>query len=505
VSEPQLNWIDKAVSYFSPKRGLERAQARAVMGAMLAYEGAKRDRRTAGWLLQPTSGDAEAGIYHRDLRDAARDLVRNNPYASKALGVRVGNLIGTGIMAQPSGKNRRANERMHEKWKRWIDNCDHTKRHDFYGLQSLIERTRAESGECLVRMLRTEAAYEGDPAFRLLVMEPDWLDSDLNRVISEREQIRFGVQYLDNVPVAYWMFDAHPGDTTTYTSGRKAYESRPVPASDMLHIFKPLRPGQGRGVSDFAPVIQRLKALDDYDGAEVMRKKIAACLAAFVTTPAGLPGASLAPTTTDDDGNRVEQFRPGMIPYLKPGENVVVADPRPSSDYAPFNEVQLRSVAAGLGMPYELLTGDLSKVTYTSHRGGLVQFRGAIEADQWQVMVQQVCMPVTRRFSAQSARFDGSLNRETPWTYTPPRFGLLDPAKEIPAMVQALEAGIESYPNLQRREGYDWREKLDEIREFAQEAGDIPWLSFMQTKPAAGGGAPPKPDEEEEVNDAEAA
>jgi hypothetical protein len=72
-------------------------------------------------------------------------------------------------------------------------------------------------------------------------------------------------------------------------------------------------------------------------------------------------------------------------------------------------------------------------------------------------------------------------------------------------MVQALEAGIESYPNLQRREGYDWREKLDEIREFAQEAGDIPWLSFMQTKPAAGGGAPPKPDEEEEVNDAEAA
>ncbi len=467
-----LNWLDRTIGWLSPVRGAQRAQARAVMQAMLAYEGARRGRRTDGWSTGATSADAEISADQELLRDRARDLVRNNPHAAKGLAVIVSNKIGTGILCQAAGPNRRINRRIDDSWKRWADVCDVSRCHDLYGMQSLAERTRSEAGESLVRLYATAPAFDGDVPLRLQLLEPDFIDSSRNEAISEDHEIRQGIEYQGERPVAYWLFDSHPGDSSIVASIRRGYASRRVPASEVIHYFKPLRAGQRRGVTDFAPVMLRLRALDDYDDAEVMRKKIAACLAAWVTTPQGLPGATIGPTAQGTDGSREESWRPGMVGYLKPGESVTVADPRPSSDYSPFNSVQLHAVAAGLGVPYELLTGDLSQVTYTSHRGGLVQFRGMVEADQWQLTVPQLCRPIWEAFVGALGVLDGSVNPRTPAVYTPPRFGLLDPAKEIPAMVEAIQAGIDSYPNALRREGYDWREKLDEIEEFKREVDE---------------------------------
>jgi lambda family phage portal protein len=490
-----FNWVDRAVSFFSPSRGLQRAQARVAMSVLLDYDGAKQDRRTEGWYRPSTSGDAEAGVYHRDLRDSARDLVRNNPHAAKGLSVLVANRVGTGIMCQPNGVNKKRNARLADVLNRWIDNCDLAGRLDWYGIQALVERTRSEAGECLVRMVPVEVG-ENDVPLRLQVLEPDYLDSDKHERLGPRHVIRYGVEYLNGAPVGYWIFDEHPGDASAFPM-RLGYQSRRIDASEMLHVFKPLRAEQGRGVTEFAQVIKRLRALDDYDVAEVMRKKIAACAVAAVTSSAGLPGASIAPTTTDSSGNRIEKFQPGMIPYLKPGEGIEFFDPKPSGDYSDFNSVQLHAIASGLNLPYELLTGDLSEVTYTSHRGGLVQFRGMVEADQWQVIIPQLCAPVMAHFTRHAARVNGGIDPRTTWTYTPPRFGLLDPAKEIPAMVAAIESGIDSYPNVIRREGYDWREKLDEIEEFQTEVASrgLKLTSIPEPKqPAAS--QPPASDED---------
>lgn len=506
-----MNWLDRALSFLSPSRGLDRARARAQMAIMLEYEGAKSDRRNDGWMRPSSSGDAEAGTYHRALRDTGRDLVRNNPHAKKALNVLVSNRVGTGILCSPSGKNARRVEAAADLWKRWADVCDVTRRNDWYGLQSLIERTRTESGECLVRLLPVEVGA-GDVPFRLQVLEPDYLDSDLHKDIGDNHFIRYGIEYKDRVAIRYWIFDEHPGDVAAMPR-RRGYASTPIDASDMLHVFRQERPQQSRGVSEFHSVVQRLHGVDAYDVAEVMRKRIAACNVAAVTSPAGLPGAGIAPVTTDKDGKRIEQFQPGMVAYMKPGEAITFHDPKPSGDYEQFMSVQLHAIAAGLNMPYELLTGDLSQVTYTSHRGGLVQFRAAVEADQWQLIVPQVCAPVTRRWTTLAAMVNSKIDPATTWEYTPPRFGLLDPAKEIPPMVEALEAGLDSYQNLIRRDGYDWREKLDEIEEFQNEVKKrkLTLTSVPGSLPPPPSAPPPagKPkredDEDTEVEDEKAA
>lgn len=498
------NWLDRAISYVSPVRGAHRAQARAVMQA-LAYDAAKTGRRTSGWITGGTSADAEIGLYGDRMRDSARDLVRNNPHAAKGLAVIVSNKIGTGILCGPDPSvmvrpSQRLIAKIADLWERWIDSCDMAGRLDLYGIQSLAERTRAESGEALIRLVNVQARKMGDVPLRLQVLEPDMLDSTQHRALADGSVILRGIEYAGGAPVAYWLFDAHPGDDGI--AGRRgSVSSSRVPASDVLHYFKPLRAGQRRGITDFAPVIMRLRALDDYDDAEVMRKKVAACLAAFVTTPGGLPGSSLAAVTTDARG-QVETLYPGMIGYLKPGENVVMNDPKPSSDYKPFISVQLHAIAAGLGVPYELLTGDLSEVTYTSHRGGLVQFRGMVEADQWQLVIPQLCQPIWRRFLREAAVFDGAISPDTPAVYTPPRFGLLDPAKEIPALVQSIQSGIDSYQNVVRREGYDPMAKLEEIEAFQTHVRQRGLsLSSIPTPPAPTAPALPASDPmEDEAN-----
>lgn len=491
-------WLDKSIAWIAPTWGAKRAQSRATTNALLAYDGAKSGRRTQGWTSPGgSSADVEVTQYLGTMRERARDLVRNNPHATKAVQVLVANKIGTGIMAQASASNARRVKRIEERWKRWVDSCDFTRRTDLYGIQALVERTRVESGEALVRFIRTPMDGSQDVPFRLEVLEPDFINDSINRTIGDNRYIKHGIEYEGARVVAYWLYESHPGDGLSYAPKRE-FNSVRVPASEIIHYYKTSRPGQTRGMTDFASVMLRLRALDDYDDAEVMRKKIAACLSAFVTTAAGLPGASLGPTALDADSNRVETFTPGMIPYLKPGESVVVADPKPSTDYKQFQNVQLHAIAAGLGMPYELLTGDLSEVNYTSHRGGLVQFRGIVEADQWQLVVPQLCAPISRRFTEEVARIDPQVDANTRWTYTPPKFGLLDPSKEIPAMIESIQSGIESYPNVVRGQGYDWEEKLDEIEMFQREVEKrgIKLTSVPSEKPEQ---APPEVNEDAEA------
>jgi len=66
------------------------------------------------------------------LRDTARDLVRNNPYAESALTTICDHVVGWGIVAKPRKGNRRAVEI----WEEWAgtDACDSDGRNDFYGL-----------------------------------------------------------------------------------------------------------------------------------------------------------------------------------------------------------------------------------------------------------------------------------------------------------------------------------------------------------------------------------
>ena len=164
-------------------------------------------------------------------------------------------------------------------------------------------RTMAESGEVLIRF-RDRRIEDGLPVpLQLQVLEPDHLDSMKSGELPDGGFIVQGIEFdALGRRRAYWLFSTHPGD-----SRGRSLVSKPVPAAQVLHLYERLRPGQVRGVPWFAPVILKLRDLDDYDDAELMRKKIEACFAAFVT--GAQDEDTLGKANINAAGDRIEAFR----------------------------------------------------------------------------------------------------------------------------------------------------------------------------------------------------
>ena len=80
---------------------------------------------------------------------------------------------------------------------------------------------------------------------------------------------------------AYYFYKEHPGERLFFPNYLDLIR---VPADEVMHLFRPLRPGQLRGVPWLANALVRLWELDQYDDAELLRKKFAQCVAEHGST-----------------------------------------------------------------------------------------------------------------------------------------------------------------------------------------------------------------------------
>lgn len=69
-------------------------------------------------------------------------------------------------------------------------------------------------------------------------------------------------------------------------------------------------------------------------------------------------------------------MEPASLIPLPPGTDIRFYNPTESDAYGPFVKNYLRAVAAGMDLPYELVSGDLEGVTYSSIRTGLISSGG---------------------------------------------------------------------------------------------------------------------------------
>lgn len=458
-------WLDRAVSWVSPMWGLRRAQARIAASTLLAYEGARVDRRASGWITSDSSANAEIGPALTRLRQRSRDLVRNNAYGARAVNELAGQAVGTGITAQakPADGSKELSKQINDAWKIWVDECDADGQLDFYGLQRLVVRTVIESGECLIRQ---RPRYPDDGfhvPLQLQVLEPDYLD--INKTMPTKTgSIIQGVELdLLGRRVAYWLFDQHPGDVGIGYKTSLTMTSQRIPAQYILHVYQKDRQ-QIRGVPWFAPVVIHMRDLDEYREAERVRKKIEACFATFVTQPEAEQGPAVGSVSTTS-GQKVETLEPGMIRYLKPGEEVAFAQPTSHGEgYRDFMRDMQTEIASGLGLTYEQLTGDLSNVNYSSYRAGLLSFRTGIECFRWLNFIPMFCKPVRRWFvnNAFLAGRVSAIDYGTKWC--PPGFGSVDPLKDANAMRAAVRMGTQTWEDAVSEMGYDPEEQIEEIK-----------------------------------------
>jgi lambda family phage portal protein len=452
-------------------------------------EGAMAKRRLRGWNPPLENINALVASGGPRLLARARELVVSNGYAANACEAFAANLVGDGIKPSSLIEEPDLRDQVQKLWLAWTDEADADGLTDFYGLQAMVAREMFVAGECFVR-LRPRRAEDGLLVpVQLQLLQAEMLPFEKTGTDPNGNRIRCGIEFdLIGRRVAYHFRTRHPGDSTDQRSS--VAETVRVPAEEVLHIYRPIDAGQIRGLPHIAPAMVRLFLLDQYDDAELDRKKTAAMFAGFITKTAP-EDPMMGEGSADEDGASLASLEPGTLQVLLPGEDVRFSSPADvGGGYEAFQYRTLLAVSASLGLPYHLVTGDVRQANYSSLRAELVEFRRRIGQMQHGVMAHQLCRPVWQRWlevALVSGALEGNARRLRPVQWIPPRWDWVDPLKDIQAQVLAMEAGITSRRKVVEATGYD----IEEVdRENASDAGRVNALGLSyRASPAETQGA----------------
>lgn len=461
------------------RSALRRHRERAPRRSWRDYEAAGEGRHSEGWYAPASNANSEVRRALSLLRSRSRQLVRDNAYAERILGVLVANLVGEGIRPRANTGNKDLDREVNALWAEWSKRADEFHGLDAYGVQALAVRSWLEGGDSIVRF-RLRRLEDGLAVpFQVEVIEGDQLDGSKVEDLPTGGRIVSGVEFDPvNRRAAYWLLPFHPGDSSGGNVFlRDGYGSRAVPASSIIHLFKPLRAGQVRGVPVFAPVAEDLRSLDDYGFAEAVRKRLEACLVAFVigNTPTDVDPETqegLAPSVEDEDGNPISEMSPGMVALVRDGKDVRVHTPAASPDFEAYKRTQVREIASGTHTTYEQVSGDLSNVSFASYRVGRIEFFRAMRQLYRLTLIPKLCDPMWIWF-VETAQAAGLLplagSRRAPNGYpvkwSEPRFESIERDKDANADKLEVRNGTRSLLEVIASTGRDPEQTLEEIRD----------------------------------------
>ena len=494
----QQRAIDKAV-----------ATALAKSGGQLAlsgsYTGARIDRaQLSRWM--PTAGSANSDTIRdlRMLRARSRDQMRNAPVALGALNTTVGHVVGTGLTYTPAidGDFLGLSDDQAEAWQgdtkrrfnSWAASadCDVARQLDFYGLQELAFRTFLESGDAFV--LTPRLARSGrTPRLALQLIEADRVCNPQLTFDSLSQIDGMEINPSTGEVIACQVARYHPGGTFMPGQGvnqwdRVVLRGPSTGRRNLLQIFKPLRPGQLRGVPWIAPILEPLKQLARWSDAELNAAVISGLMATFI---------KMDPTAFDMLYNEEAQddivataskwsgeMESGKAINLLPGESIESPAPgRPNPAFDPFWNAMVRQIGMALEMPFEVLTMHFQS-SYSAARAALLMAWKSFRSKR-DLLSKMLCQPVLELWLADEVaegriRAPGFFSDEVVraawcasiWTGDGP--GSIDPAKEVDAAQKRVDLGISTkQAESIAYDGVDWEQKHEQrVKEINAEKRD---------------------------------
>ncbi|HDK41692.1 MAG TPA: phage portal protein [Nitrospirae bacterium] len=530
--EVKENVVDRVVNFFSPVKGQKRLRARMMSAISGAYTGgSKRRRSLSEW--KPGGGSADADLLPDlpTLAERSRDLIRNNPLAAGAINTKVTNVIGTGLKLTPSLDRDVLNltEKQADAWeanteREWrlfteTKECDLARGLNWDGLTGLAYRQAKENGEALAIMRRIKRGFT-PYTLRIQLVEADRLaNADIQ---PDTKCLAGGIRKDENgAPIEYHILKQHPGSKFGYSR-----EWTKVPAygaktglANVLHLYKPLRPGQSRGIPDLAPVIEPLKQLGRYTEAELMAAVVAGMFTVFIKTDSGEGELNPFEPTTESGGKSSDddyKLGNGAIVGLAQGENIETADPkRPNTAFDPFTMAILRQIGTALELPFEILIKHFTK-SYSAARAALLEAWKYFKSERkW--ITDYFCNPVYEiwmyeavaigRIAAPGFLTDPVIRRAylgAEWIG--PGKGMIDEKKEIEAAEKKVEMGVSTLKEVTAElVGGDWEKKHPQsVKEHNKRKKDGLTPSTSSGQAAAAVSVDPELSEKEKEKEEEA-
>lgn len=487
-------------------RRLVRQIGRAI--GIRQYAGARTTRLLPG-IAPGTDANREVMSSLPALRNRSRELVRDDALASGLIETKVRNLVGAGVAPKAQVRITPANgsaasaakakqleadyeDVLEQKWRDWsAGDCDASGlNRPLATLLSIAVRGMAESGGSLIRLRWRRVTDRLTVPFQLELLEPDYID-----MTADYPPDQDGYYWIQGVRfsplgrvVAYRLYQQHPGSGWAWAPGNVLTQD--VPARDIVYLTKTTRPGQVHGVPDLTPVIASLIQRQRFIRSEMTRQETLSRMAVVVTPgndavslddeTIGLQVGYSAPPGDTANPAYESEIPEGGILIARNGKTVTPIQPTGNSQYEVFMTRTDRDICGGAGVPYELGTGDFSKVNYSSYKAGEIQFREAIRVDQ-RIWITPMClMPIWRRF-LQAAELAGhipsGLDVRVSWHF--PAVADTSRKDALEAATMAIATGQSSYSIELARDGIDF-EEVCRIRQkdnaILEEAGIVPIL-----------------------------
>lgn len=286
----------------------------------------------------------------------------------------------------------------------------------------------------------------------------------------------------DGMIVAYHISNRYPYELGSLNSQEwvrvEAYGTE-TGLPNLVHVMDSERPGQYRGVSYLAQIIEPMLQLRRYTESELTAAIVESFFTAFIKTEASTDEMIFNEVggeadNVSHDPNEYE-MGPGQINVLNPGEDVTFGEPkRPAGGFDMFVNSVCTQIGAALEVPSDLLLKKFN-ASYSASRAALLEAWKAFRMRRvW--FADDFCQPIYEVWLAEAVArgriqapgfFTDPLIRDaycgSEWIG--PSQGMLDPVKEISAEILSVNEGFTTHEDATiRLNGGSWDSNMDKLQ-----------------------------------------
>lgn len=453
----------------------------------------------------------------RTIRDRARYVVFNCPYAYGMLDTYATHILGTWVTV--SFPNAKVPDEIREEITTAFDAW--ALKVGLWAKLKVLIRAKTTDGEGFATFFTDPTIVDQTNSVTLNIapIECDRVESWTEAVSRENEVdgIRFD---RFGHPAEYRILKYHPGDYRAIRNikGRAGEWTK---AANVIHFFDVLRPEQVRGISDFVSALD-IPALQKSYRSSVVETAINAASISGIMHTDQVPecfdddDASIGKCAMEVKPNTVFQMQRGSFVSLPEGWNVTqMKAEQPTTLYADFTRALIAELARCISMPVNIAMCDSSKhnfasakmdhTTYTDKINSIRETLGEKVLDRifFKWLEEYIALhPVA--LSVQVAL------RQTEWLFT--QRGSSDVMKDASADNTRLGNATLSYETYYAREGKDGNREVDKAlaeraRMLAKWREECKRYGLPETTPcpffAQGGATKPAPSEDEIEHDSQ--
>ncbi len=484
----------------------------------------------ANWT--PSLQSADAALLPGLDRGNARsdDLVRNHALATGGVQLHVDNIVGA--LFRPNFKLNWKLLGMEEEAARiFIKEAEHAFIEFGESPQCYIDAERKRTFTMLVRAITAGHCHHGEGmAVVEWINRPGSLYKTAIKLVSPKRvcnpnngvntnRLRSGVNVdRHGAALGYWVREdsySEFGDLDPY-SGKWKYVKRETKwgRSQFIHVFEPLEASQTRGANLFLSSMEQMKSLSTLQDTKLQNAIINSMYAAVIESELDSEQA-FQMISSEGGADQMQKWMSYMgeyhktagiklggakIPHLVPGESLKFTKSQNSDNgFTDLESSMLRYMAAGLGVSYEQLSRDYSKVSYSSARASINEAwrytmgkRKTIAAKfASQVFAVWLEEALHKGILVAPKSKYGFYERKDAWTRVD-WIGAgklsIDGLKEVKESILRIEGGLSTYEKELALMGEDYQETFEQqCREMKErDAKGLPkpsWITSLQLAP----------------------